>query len=163
MESYEQYYQAENPENRERFVKPPRGQTEQLNFRIYTFHARVLDEIIHSGLDPNLKTKSDCLQDAVDLFIKDWNKNYADGLSGRTLRRRNMEEMLRIAQERDRFTEEAKEIVELSKKTGDRHTLFGMIDQLEAEIESETGHAPKMYLDELRDIVKDINRYLEES
>ena len=162
MESYEKYWQAENPESRERFTKPPKGQTEQLNFRIYTFHARMLDEIIHSTLDPSLKTKSDCLQDAVALWIEDWEKKHSDGLSGRTLRRFHMERMLQVAQERDNFMEEVKQIVDLSKKTGDRNTLFAMVDQVEAEVESESGHAPKTYLDDLRKIVKDINDYLED-
>ncbi len=153
METYEHYYQPENPDDRERFVSAPKGQTELASFRLYTSHMRVLDEIIQSGIDPRLKTKSDCYQDAVSLFIEDWLKNYADGLSGRTLRMLRVERRENEANRRLQFLELMQSSFDRCTDEGDRDGFVNLIVDIEEEIDQQRGYCPNSYIEKLEKLL----------
>lgn len=147
--SYEAEWGFDNPNSRERFTQAPRGQTEQFNFRAYSNNLRVLDEIIHSGIDPRLKTKSDCLQDALALWIQDWTQNYSDGLGGRTLQMLKLEYLRNIRESRDRFLERTDEEWEAASKAGDIDALTMIHSGVRQEREDSLGYAGQAYIKEL--------------
>lgn len=157
---YEHLWQIGNPDDRERFTQAPRGQTEQLNFRVFTSHSRVLDEIIHSGIDPRLKTKSDCLQDAVALFIEDWNEKYPDGLSGRTLRKLMLEKIRMERESREEFLSTIEAEIESAKKQKDREGFVKILSYLKVERDDYRQYAPPSYIDQLTLLIKDLEELL---
>jgi hypothetical protein len=148
--SNEELWGFDNPQSRERFTTPPKGQTELTSVRLYSSNLRVLDEIIHSGIDPRLKTKSDCIQDAVALFIRDWVENYSDGLSGRTLQVLKMEAIRSVRESRDRFLQLTDEEIDLASRIKDRDALTTLLIGLKTELAESQVYAPKTYLDELQ-------------
>lgn len=160
MDSYEHFYAPPEPELRERFTTPKRGQTESITFRADTFHLRMLDEIIQSGVDPRLKTKSDCLQDALAMFVEDWAKNYADGLTGRTLRMFNLQQMQRQHDSRLKFVTDVEERLDEASQTGDRVALMNLIEQIHEEIEEMAKYSPKSYIEDLNKIASKIQEKL---
>jgi hypothetical protein len=122
---------------------------------------RVLDEILQSGIDPRLKTKSDCAQDAIALFIEDWVKNYADGLSGRTLRILHLEREQSAIDERERYLEHVDLQIENAKKYRDKEALNRNLQSLKQEYNDSEGFAPKSYLEELDKRIEDIRHLLD--
>lgn len=117
----------DNDADRERFTAAPKGQTESITFRAYTHHLRVLDEIIQSGVDPRLKTKSDCLQDALALLIENWVDYFQDGLSGTTLRRQRMEITRRRRAAREQFLAEWDDELDVAKSKQDQKELENLL------------------------------------
>lgn len=145
----EELWGFDNPASRERFTTPPRGQTELFNVRLYVANLRVLDEIVHSGIDPRLKTKSDCVQDAVALFIRDWVENYSDGLSSRTLYMLRLEALRSVRESRENFLTRCDEEAESAAKAKDRDALTTILVGLRQELEDSQVYAPQSYLDDL--------------
>jgi hypothetical protein len=141
--------------SRERFTTAPRGQTEMFSCRLYANNLRMLDEIIHSGLDPRLKTKSDCVQDAVQLFIEDWVEKYADGLSGRTLRMFWLEQRRAQQENRDNFLTSFDSDLETAKKNRDKQGLQSLLALTKAERE-ESKDSPPVYLEELDNRIRQL-------
>jgi hypothetical protein len=120
----------------------------------------MLDEIIQSGVDPRLKTKSDCLQDALAMFVEDWAKNYADGLTGRTLRMFNLQQMQRQHDSRLKFVTDVEERLDEASQTGDRVALMNLIEQIHEEIEEMAKYSPKSYIEDLNKIASKIQEKL---
>lgn len=139
----------DNPSNRERYIRPKAEPTEMLSFRAVGKHARILDEIIHSGIDPRLKTKSDCLQDAVVLFIEHWTDNFADGLSGRTLRMLQMERVAMQGRARQEFLDQHDETYDEARRAQDTKTLRMLYMNLQAERQEAVGFSPDTYIADL--------------
>lgn len=139
------------PVNRERYIRPRTDGTEPISFRITAAHLRTLDEIIHSGIDPRLKTKSDCLQDAVFMFIEDWMQHYSDGVAGRTLRLYHMERLQMQRESRDAFLDAFDRERMEAMKCSDADGLTMLYKNLLAEREESAGYAPEAYIKELDD------------
>lgn len=116
-------------------------------------YLRALDEIIQSGMDPRLKTKSDCLQDALALFVEDWNKNYQDGIQGRTLRMLELERMKRLRESRTSLIEQAQEELQQAVRNSDIETLHRIEGHITAEREDSLGVSPPTYIKELDELL----------
>lgn len=130
--TYEAEWGYEEPNSRERFTQAPKGQTESFTIRVYVSNLRVLDEIIHSGVDPRLKTKADCVQDAIAFWIKDWVENYADGISGATIEMLHMDWLKMARDARNNFITRSDEELEEAVREGDSHALRILLGGLEA-------------------------------
>jgi hypothetical protein len=69
---------------RQRYTKKEvkRGETEQIQCRADMFNVRRIDEIIAARIEPEIKTRSDVLNDAISLWLEDWDHRYPDGAAG---------------------------------------------------------------------------------
>jgi hypothetical protein len=139
----------DNPKSRERYSRPKVEPTEPLTFRATARNLRILDEIIQSGVDPRLKTKSDCMQDGLSLFIEDWMTNYQDGVSGRTLRMFQMERMAIQSRSRQDYLAEHDSSETRLRNDGDKTGLQTLFMNLQAERQEAVGFTPQSYIDEL--------------
>ena len=158
--TFEDEWTFDNPNSRERLTSAPRGQSEPFTTRIYQSNLRILDEIIHSGIDPRLKTKSDCVQDAVALFIEDWVKNYSDGLSGRTLQMLKLERIRMQREAREEFIRRVDEEIESAKYSQDRESLGTILYSLSQERGDSEGWSPNTYIAQLDVRIEDLRHIL---
>ena len=161
MTNYADDWTFDNPNSRARHTKAVRGQTESFTFRMDSQSFRVLDEILQSGIDPRLKTKSDCAQDAITLFIEDWVVHYADGLSGRTLRILHLEREQDAIDEREKYLSKIDEQIENSKQYKDTEALSRHLQSLKNEYTDSEGFAPKSYLVELDTRIDHVRQLLD--
>jgi hypothetical protein len=161
-DNYAEAWGLEDAIDRERFTNAPRGQTEPITFRIYTHNARILDEIIHSGIDPRLKTKSDCLQDATSMFIDDWLTNYQDGISGRTLRMYKYERDKLQREARQSFLTETDEAIKQCSNEGDVRGLQRIRSNVDSELSDVNDNTPESYVKNLTARLDDLRRWLAE-
>src|SRR5271154_4617611 len=61
---------------RQRFVSQSKAASEVVSFRADSFHVRRVDEILAARIDPELKTRSDIMQDALHLWLTTWDETY---------------------------------------------------------------------------------------
>jgi hypothetical protein len=155
----------DNPNSRERHSATngkAKAATEVASFRCSLSHLRALDEIIQSGIDPRLKTKSDCLQDAVSLFLEDWTNHYADGVSGRTLRRLRLERVQAVLDSRQTFLDLLDKGIDTAREQKDLLELRNLLHDARAEATDSEGYAPQTYIDEVNRRVTRLSEMLEE-
>lgn len=59
-----------------------KSETESFTGRISSFHLRRIEEIIHTRIEPDFKTKTDVVQDAISMWLEDWDLRHPDGVGG---------------------------------------------------------------------------------
>ena len=158
--SFEAEWGFDNPNSRETF-KAPKGQTELVSFRMYLLHYKMIDEIVQSGLDPTLKTRSDFLQDCVAIGLEKYQDEHKDGLSGRSLRRFRLEKARQQREAREDYLESTDLEVEAAKKSRDRQMLVGILNDLEEEREDQEGFSPPDYLEAVDQRINELKRLLD--
>lgn len=80
-----------------------RGESEHVSSRISSFHMRRIDEIIAARYEPQFKTRTDVIQDAIVMWLEDWDQRYPDGAHGELSAFSEMELQTRRRESRDSF------------------------------------------------------------
>jgi hypothetical protein len=153
----------DDSENRQRYTKSDvrRGQTEFIQCRADSFHVRRIDEIVASRIDPTLKTKSDVLQDALAMWLEDWDKRYPDGSGGELAYRARLMRMERKRAFREEFMESAGDQLEALQRDGD---ALGMSEFLQIMLQAQgdfKDDAPSSYLSKVEDMIQRARRMLD--
>lgn len=146
-------------ENRER-QKSPRGPGIVVSARLDPFTHRTLEEIAASGIDPRIKTITDCMRDGATLFIEDWVKNYADGISGRLVRNVRMEMKKRQYDAQTEFLEKVDEMIDHAKKLEDDTELESILTDLKEEYDQTSAYAPPVHIKEVRKRIAEVTELL---
>lgn len=150
---------------RQRYTKSDvkRGQTELLQCRADAFHVRRIDEIVASRLEANFKTRSDVVQDAVAMWLEDWDRRYPDGASGELSYQGRLEKLQRRQQHRDSFMETASEYMDSLRTTGD---IYGLKEFLQVLLMAQgdfRADAPVSYMNKLEYMVETAERLLNDA
>ena len=84
-------------------MKSKGGETERIQCRADAFHVRRMDERLAARLDPEFKTRSDIMQDAIAMWLEDWDRRYPDGSGGQLRYQSELANMERRRQHRRGF------------------------------------------------------------
>lgn len=148
---------------RQRYTKGDvkRGQTEVVQCRADAFHVRRIDEIVASRIDPSLKTRSDVLQDALAMWLEDWDKRYPDGAGGELSYQAKLEAMRRKRRYRTDFLTTAEEELRGLREEGDVNGLSGFLQTLLLAQGDFKDDAPATYLGKIDNMVNEARRLLD--
>ena len=161
MKSYEDEWQFDTSETRERFTQAPRGQTENVGFRAFLGHLRIVDEAIQSRRDPRIKTRSDVLQDALMMWIEDWAKNYAEqGVHGTFLRELNLNKAKAKRERRKYMLDLIDADIEEAKQDKDVYGLQSTLRTVQEERDSLDEHCPQSYISQLDERIESLQEML---
>jgi hypothetical protein len=147
---------------RHRYTKSDvkRGNTEVIQCRADAFHVRRVDEIVASRIDPNLKTRSDVMQDALAMWLEDWDTRYPDGATGELSYQARIEGMRRKRRFRTDFLETAEEELRSLATDGDTLGLSTLLQTLLLAQGDFKDDAPQSYLDKLEKHISETKRLL---
>lgn len=157
-------WQLDDPDaGRQRYTKSAvaRGQTELIQCRADAFHVRRVDEIVASRIDPTLKTRSDVVQDALALWLEDWDKRYPDGSGGELGYHARLLRMERKREYREQFMQAAEKQLEGLQSEGDVRGLsefLGIMLQSQGDFKDD---APPSFLQKLDLIIDRAHRLVE--
>jgi Arc/MetJ-type ribon-helix-helix transcriptional regulator len=148
---------------RQRYTKSDvhRGQTELIQCRADSFHVRRIDEIVASRIDAVLKTRSDVIQDAIALWLEDWDRKFPDGSGGELGYHARLLRIERKRIYRDQFMETAEEQLNALQADGDIH---GLAEFLQIILQSQgdfKDDAPVSFMDQLEKLVDRAHRLVE--
>ena len=149
---------------RQRYTKHDvkRGQTELIQCRADSFQVRRIDEILACRIEPVFKTRSDVLQDAICMWLEDWDRRYPDGVTGELAYQARMHDMARRRAYREEFMESATNQLDGLRHDGDARGLSEFLHiVLRARGELQDS-APPSYMQRLDRIIETARRLLEE-
>ena len=149
---------------RQRYTKSDvkRGQTELVQCRADAFLVRRVDEIVASRLDPIIKTRSDVLQDAIALWLEDWDERYPDQ-GGALAYQSRLERMSRRREYRESFIDTVEEQLELTKRLGDISDLRELSQILSLAYTDFKTDAPPTSMKRMDDLMQTCQRLITES
>lgn len=108
---------------------------EPVSFRPNAFHTRRIDEILAARIDPELRTRSDILHDALHLWLQTWDEQYPDGANGMMRTQFQMDELEREASVQKNFALRSQMILDDLRETGDVRKLTRYITMVSDGIE----------------------------
>lgn len=123
MSSNASAWGLENSHDRYTKSEVKRGESEHINCRLSSFHVRRVDEIIAARYEPSFKTRTDVLQDAIVMWLEDWDQRYPDGSRGEMSALSEMELKVRRRESRDSFMAFAKKEFEALIDDTDLHGI----------------------------------------
>lgn len=147
---------------RDRYTKSDvrRGNTEVIQCRADAFHVRRVDEIVASRIDPALKTRSDVMQDALAMWLEDWDRRFPDGAGGELSYQARIEAMKRKRRYRLDFLETAEEELTGLQNDGDVQGLSTFLQTLLLAQGDFKDDAPDTYLRKIDDMIQRAQRLL---
>ncbi len=154
----------DDPEsNRQRYTKSDvkRGATELIQCRADAFHVRRVDEIIASRVDPAFKTRSDVVQDALAMWLEDWDRRYPDGAGGELAYQSLMRAIELKRTHREEFLESAKNQLDGLRQDGD---VDGLSDYLHIMARAQgdlKDTAPATYMRRLNELIMEARHLLD--
>lgn len=156
----------DDPEsNRQRYTKSnvQRGSTEVIQCRADAFHVRRIDEIVASRIDPSFKTRSDVMQDALAMWLEDWDRRYPDGAAGELSYQALMKAMERKSAYRTEFMETASGQLDRLRQEGDSGGLSEYLHIMARARGDFKDSAPPSYMTKIDRLISDARRLLEET
>lgn len=110
---------------RQRYTKTEvkRGETERIQCRADSFHIRRIDEILAARIDPEFKTRSDVFQDAIAMWLEDWDRRYPDGAAGQLRYQSELANMERSRRHRTEFITNAEQELDGLREDADINGL----------------------------------------
>ena len=148
---------------RQRYTKAQvkHGQTDLIQCRADAFHVRRVDEIVASRIDPTLKTRSDVMQDALAMWLEDWDRRYPDGSGGELSYSARLQRMERKRRYRSEFIDSASEQLDSLQRDGD---ALGLGEFLQIMLQAQgdfKDDAPPSYLTKVEGMIQTARRMLE--
>lgn len=135
-----------------------RGDTEHINCRINSFHVRRIDELLAARFEPNFKTRTDVIQDAIVMWLEDWDLRYPDGAHGQLSAESKMQLRKRRREHREAFMafadKEFEALIFDKDKSGIADFLITLI-QARAEFPPDT---PQSFQDKLNAMIEKARR-----
>jgi hypothetical protein len=131
-----------------------------MQFRAVEFWARRADEIVASRVEPSIKTTSDLLQDALVMFIEDWDKRYPDGMGGELAYQTRLLLAELKDEAREAFIEQSESRLDRLQANGDLRGLnefLQIMHQAEGDFKDD---APRSYLVKIEDMIEKAHRLL---
>jgi hypothetical protein len=138
-----------------------RGATDHVQFRADSFHIRRIDEILGQRLDSAFKTRSDVFQDAIVMWLEDWDLKHPDGAAGELHYKFAMEQQKRQRVSRREYLETVKEELDDLRKDADVEGLRALARNIISASEELKHTAPPKYIAELDQILADTRRMLD--
>jgi hypothetical protein len=148
---------------RQRYTKTEvkRGETERIQCRADAFNVRRIDEIVASRIEPTLKTRSDVLNDALSLWLDDWDSKYPDGVGGELAYQARLKTMERKRIYRNDFLEDAKAQIENLQSDGDLEGLTTYLHLMQLAQGDFQSSAPESYVRQLKSLIDQARRLIE--
>lgn len=141
----------------------PKGQVEHIQCRTNALHVRRIDEIVASRVEPVFKTRSDVLQDAISMWLDDWDQRYPDGIGmgGELAYRSMLDKAERMDEEREGFVQSAQTRLERLQNNKDTEGIEGFLRMmLAAQVKLQKEKAPAVYLDRIEEMIVRSRRLL---
>lgn len=163
MSDFSPWMLDDSDQSRQRYTKNDvkRGQTDVIQCRADSFHVRRVDEIVASRIDPSLKTRSDVLQDALAMWLEDWDRRYPDGAGGELSYQAKLEGMRRKRRYRSDFLMTAEEELKGLREDGDVNGLSGFLQTLLMAQGDFKDDAPGSYLQKIENMISEARRLLD--
>lgn len=140
-----------------------RGNTELIQCRADAFHVRRIDEIIAARIDSTFKTRSDVVQDAIAMWLEDWDRRYPDGATGELSYQARIEAMKRKRRYRADFLTIAEEELHGLQQDGDIQGLGNFLQTILLAQGDFKDDAPATYLQKIDDMILRARRLLNAS
>lgn len=150
---------------RQRYTKSEvkRGETERIQCRADAFQIRRIDEIVASRIDPSFKTRSDVLQDAIAMWLEDWDLRYPDGVGGELSYQARLKTMERKRVYRQEFLTSAVEQIDSLKIDADVEGLSSYLHIMLLAQGDFRSSAPESYLKQLDALIAEARRLIQEA
>lgn len=150
---------------RERYTKAEvkRGEVEFIGCKAKAIHVRRIAEIVESRVEPELKTKSDVLQDALVMWLEDWDRRHPDFTDEHSLRAQDeLDRMQQLTIARKTIIAKAKGQLDALREDGDIVGLRRFLRVLEDMEEKNRADAPAKFMKDLADMTVQVTRLLAE-
>jgi hypothetical protein len=149
--------------SRQRYTKNEvkRGETERIQCRADSFHIRRIDEILAARIDPEFKTRSDVFQDAIAMWLEDWDHRYPDGASGQLRYQSELANMERKRQHRQGFIEHAETQLTGLREDGDVLGLKSYISLMLRARGDFQDDAPDSFMERMDKLISEARRLLD--
>jgi len=149
--------------SRQRYTKSNvrRGETEVIQCRADAFHVRRIDEIVASRIDPAFKTRSDVMQDAIAMWLEDWDRRYPDGAGGELAFQARLKALERKREFRVGFIQAATEQLEGLVSDSD---ILGIREFLQMMLQAQGNFkddAPQPYMRQIEELIQRSRRLLD--
>lgn len=163
MSDFSPWMLDDSDQSRQRYTKSDvkRGQTEVIQCRADSFQVRRVDEIVASRIDPVLKTRSDVLQDALAMWLEDWDRRYPDGAGGELSYQARLEAQRRKRRYRTDFLATAEDELKGLREEGDITGLSGFLQTLLMAQGDFKDDAPASYLHKIDNMISEARRLLD--
>jgi hypothetical protein len=149
--------------SRQRYTKDQvkRGETERVQCRADAFKVRRIDEIVAARIEPELGTRSDVLNDAIDLWLEDWDRRYPDGASGQLRYQSELLNMERKRQYRQGFIDQAETQLTGLREEGDLLGLKSYVGLMLRARGDFMDDAPDSFMERMDKLISEARRLLD--
>ncbi len=143
-------------------VQERKGDSTPVACRCDSFIVRRMDEILGSANSPDYKTRSDIVQDAIALWLEEWDKEHPEMVTALSYQFK-VEQMGRRRAARTAFLEVAKTELDGLRDDGDISGLHQFIQALDTALVDFREDAPASFLRKIDEIRTSARRLIDAS
>lgn len=140
-----------------------RGETERVQCRADAFLVRRIDEIVASRIDEDFKTRSDILQDAISMWVDDWDNRHPDGMQGQLHYQSELARLERATENRSAFLGRAERQLTQLRNDGDTNGFSTYLSIMFRARGDFLDDAPKPFISKMDQFISEAKRLLDES
>ena len=137
-----------------------RGETTHIQCKADAFLVRRVDEIVASRIDDAFKTRSDVLQDAIAMWVDDWDEHHPDGASGQLSYQSELSRLERASENRTAFLTRADTQLNRLSGEGDRNGLQTYLEVMARARGDFLDDAPKSFINKMDQYIDQAKRLL---
>lgn len=154
-------WQLDSPHQRYFRKEGNKSETESFTGRFSSFHLRRIEEIIHTRIEPDFKTKTDIVQDAISMWLEDWDQRHPDGVGGEYTSSSQLDIIQAQSDRRANYLDKAKKTLDTVASDKDIAGLKAVVVSFVKYLE-ESHAAPAAYQLELEALIAKARRMLGE-